>query len=403
MFNHSISLNPADKIVLLVAKLSIQQPEIDEIDNCLSKITDWEAFTIQIIKRGMAGLFFNKITQFKNKDLIPADNLLLIEQAYLRTVNRSVLLLGHFSIIVAELQKADIEVIALKGVYLSENLYKEIGLRQFSDIDILIPVPKAHQAVQILQKLGYNYKESVPVSDFIRAKEDKVHLPPMYLNGVSVELHIKLHSANQPYEMNIDRVFATRIPVEINGSKLFALDFMHQLIHITLHTHKHFDEGNVNFTSFTDIVNLINSLPEDFYWSSFVTLCDLYNATETVFKYLILIQQFYSINVIPEDNLDKYSSKVDDKIRTQFVRYIQGYKYVETSTTAIPGHINSLRMLKNPLDIAKYLIDIFFPPKKFMIEKYAIKNHKLYVFYYPYRYLTIFSGLWQIFTKKTKT
>ena len=154
MFNHSISLNPADKIVLLVAKLSIQQPEIDEIDNCLSKITDWEAFTIQIIKRGMAGLFFNKITQFKNKDLIPADNLLLIEQAYLRTVNRSVLLLGHFSIIVAELQKADIEVIALKGVYLSENLYKEIGLRQFSDIDILIPVPKAHQAVQILQKLA---------------------------------------------------------------------------------------------------------------------------------------------------------------------------------------------------------------------------------------------------------
>jgi hypothetical protein len=144
-------------------------------------------------------------------------------------------------------------------------------------------------------------------------------------------------------------------------------------------------------------------LPEDFYWSSFVTLCDLYNATETVFKYLILIQQFYSINVIPEDNLDKYSSKVDDKFRTQFVRYIQGYKYVETSTTAIPGHINSLRMLKNPLDIAKYLIDIFFPPKKFMIEKYAIKNHKLYVFYYPYRYLTIFSGLWQIFTKKTKT
>ncbi|MFZ4581305.1 MAG: nucleotidyltransferase domain-containing protein [Paludibacter sp.] len=402
MFNQSVLLNPSDRIVLLVAKLTIHQTEIDEIDNCLSKITDWDAFTIQIIKRGMAGLFQSKISQFKNKVLIPADNLLLIEQAYLRTVNRSVLLLGHFSLIVNELQKADIEVIALKGVYLCENLYSAIGLRQFSDIDILIPVTKAQQAVQILQNLGYNYKESVPVSDFIRAKEDKVHLPPMYLNGVSVELHIKLHSANQPYKVNIERVFATRIPVKVNGNEVFALDFMHQLIHITLHTHKHFDEGNVNFTSFTDIVNLINSLPDDFYWSSFIKLCDAYKATQTIFKYLILIQQFYSIHVIPDELLTKYSSKVDDKFKTQFIRYLQGYKYVETATTAIPGHINSLRMLKNPMEIANYLIDLFFPPKKFMIDKYAIKNEKLYIFYYPYRYLTIFSGLWQILIQKLK-
>lgn len=398
----SVPLNQSDRLVLLATKLIVQPADIAEMDACLLQINEWETFTIQLIKRGIAGLFYAKRFLLQNYHLIPADKTLLIEQAYLRTVNRSLLLYGHFSAIVTELQKADIEIIALKGIYLSENLYREIGLRQFSDIDILVPVNKSTQAVEILHKLGYTYQESVPVSDFIRQKEDKVHLPPMILNGVSVELHLKLHSANQPYQMNIERVFATKIPAKINDKDVYALDYMHQLIHITLHTHKHFEEGNVNFSSFSDIVNLLITMPEDFYWNSFITLCDLYKGTNIIFGYLILVTDFYKIDVIPTEIRNKYSKYCSIIQKNRFVNYLQGYKYVEIAKTAIPGHINSLRLLKNPMEILMYLKDLFFPGKAFMIEKYNIKNENWYVLYYPYRYLTIFSGLWHILTKKSK-
>jgi hypothetical protein len=178
---------------------------------------------------------------------------------------------------------------------------------------------------------------------------------------------------------------------------------MHQLIHIAVHTHKHFEEGNVNFSSFLDLANLIDTVPDDFYSKSFEKLCEAYGVTEIVFRYLLLVHEFFQLNKIPIAILDKYSKYLKIKHKNKFILYLQGYKYTEPAKTAIPGHINNLRLLSNSKDIIKYLIDLFFPPKAFMIDKYNIRNEKLYLLYYPYRYLTVFSGLWHIISKKLKT
>jgi len=401
--NSIITLTPTDKFILNVSRVTMHGRDLAAADAYLSQITDWHAFAVQVIKRGVAGFVVKKLPLLRNKSSIPDAIFLLIEQAYLRTINRSILLFGHFSTVVTALQHAEIEVIALKGVYLSEQLYPEIGLRQFSDIDVLIPANKALQAVDILLKLGYKYEESVPVSDYIRQKSDFVHLPPMILNGVSVELHVKLHQAGLKYNIQIDRVFATKISAHINGISVFALDEMHQLLHIALHAHKHFEEGNVNFNSFFDLANLLDSLPADFYWKSFDKLCSLYNAENIVYRYIILVQEFFEINVVSSEYLNKYTKVVREKHRAKFIMYLQGFKYTEPAKTAIPGHITNLRLLTSPKEKVKYLIDLFFPPKRFMLDKYKIKNEKLYLLYYPYRYLTIFSGLWHIISKKLKT
>jgi hypothetical protein len=399
----TISLSPTDILILLVSKLRATTKDLAEIDACLLQISDWDAFAVQVIKRGVSGFVVKKMPLLNNKNLIPNEIFLLIEQAYLRTVNRSVWLFGHFSNVVNALQNAEIEVVALKGVYLSEYLYTEIGLRQFSDIDLLIRPDKTLKAVEILQSLGYRYQEAIPVSDFIRQKSDYVHLPPMILNGVSIELHVKLHRGGEKYNVNIDRIFATKIPALINGNEVFALDTMHQLIHIAVHAHKHFEEGNINFSSFLDLANLVDSVPEDFYSKSFEKLCEAYGVTEIVFRYLLLVHEFFQLNKIPTAVLDKYSKCVKEKHKNKFIMYLQGYKYTEPAKTAIPGHINNLRLLSSPKEIAKYLFDLFFPPKSFMIDKYSIRNKKLYLLYYPYRYITIFSGLWHIISKKLRT
>ncbi len=403
-FKHSnISLSPTDKLILLVSKLRASAHDMAEIDACLLQISDWDAFAVQVIKRGVSGFVVKKMPLLKNKSLIPNEIFLQIEQAYLFTMNRSLLLFGHFSNVVNALHSAEIEVVALKGIYLSEHLYEEIGLRQFSDIDLLIRPDKTLKAVEILQSLGYRYQEAIPVSDFIRQKSDYVHLPPMVLNGVSIELHVKLHRGGEKYNVNVDRVFATKIPAVINGSNVFALDTMHQLIHIAVHAHKHFEEGNINFSSFLDLANLVDTVQDDFYSKSFEKLCEAYGVTEIVFRYLLLVHEFFQMNKIPLNILDKYSKCVKIKHKNKFILYLQGYKYTEPAKTAIPGHINNLRLLSSPKDIAKYLIHLFFPPKNFMMDKYNIRNEKLYLLYYPYRYITIFSGLWHIISKKLNT
>ncbi len=404
IFKHKATLlRPSDKVILLVSKLISTENDIAKIDALLPQINNWDAFAVQVVKRGVAGFFINKLDQFKNKKLIPNEIIFQIEQSYLQTINRSILLLGHYSNAANALQSHEIDVIALKGIYLTEHLYLKIGLRQFSDIDILIRPNNAQKAVEILKSLGYRYRKSVPVSDYIREKSDFVHLPPMSLNGVSIELHIKLHREVEKFKMNMDRVFASKISANINGNEGYALDTPHQIIHVALHAHKHFEEGNVNFTSFIDLANLLDTLPNDFYWKSFEKLCEAYKATDIVFRYILMVSEFFELESIPEIILKKYAGKIKTKHKRKFILYLQGYKYTEPSKTAIPGHLNNLQLLSDPKDIAKYLIDLFFPSKKFMVEKYDIKNQKLFLLYYPFRYLTIISGLWHIISKKLKT
>lgn len=397
-----IPITPSDTLILLISKIRTSTADLEKIDACMLQISDWDSFAVQVIKRGVSGFLIKKLPLLKNRSCIPEYVFTQIQQAYLQTVNRSVLLFGHFSNVINTLQRADIEVIALKGLYLSEHLYHEIGLRQFSDIDVLIRPDKTLKAVEILQALGYKYKQVVPVSDFIRQKSDYVHLPPMILNGVSIELHVKLHRGGEKYNVNIDRVFTTKIPASINGSEVYALDTMHQLIHIAVHAHKHFEEGNVNFSSFMDLANLVDTIPDDFYSKSFEKLCKVYGVTEIVFRYLLLVHEFFQLDKIPEAILSKYSKHITSKHKKLFVRYLQGYKYSEPAKTAIPGHITNLRLLSGSKEKSKYLFDLFFPPKSFMVDKYNIQNQKLYLLYYPYRYLTIFSGLWHIISKKLK-
>jgi len=404
IFKHKPTfLTPSDKVILLVSKLITTENDIAKIDALLAQISNWDAFAVQVVKRGVSGFFMNKLALIKSKNLIPNEIIFQIEQSYLHTINRSILLLGHYSNVVNALQSHDIEVIALKGIYLTEHLYAKIGLRQFSDIDLLIRPNEALKAVEILKSLGYSYRQSVPVSDYIREKSDFVHLPPMSLNGVSIELHVKLHRAGEKFKMNLDRVFASKTVANINGNEAYALDSHHQIIHVALHAHKHFEEGNINFTSFIDLANLLDTLPKDFYWKSFEKLCDAYTATDIVFRYILMVNEFFQLENTPEIILKKYAGKLKTKHKHKFILFLQGYKYTEPSKTAIPGHFNNLRLLSEPKEIAKYLIDLFFPPKKFMVEKYNIKNQKLYLLYYPFRYLTIFSGLWHIISKKLKT
>lgn len=396
-------IDASDQLVLLASKLILSESELQLMNNLLCQIEDVDALTVQIIKRGVAGLFLKKLPLLSNKSAINEQSLLLIEQAYLRTINRSVLLFGHFSKISQRFRNENIDIVALKGVYLAENLYKEIGLRQFSDIDLLIRENDSEKAVEILKILGYRYTETIPVSDFIRSKSDFVHLPPMYNNGISVELHIKLHKGSEKYGVNIEKAFATAVHANVNTENVLALNNFHQIIHIALHTHKHFEEGNVNFTSFSDLVNLLLTLAPEFDWQAFEKQCDEYNATGIVFRYLLLVSEFYNLSVMPDFYSNKYKSELTDSIRKCFVRFLKGYKYIEQAKTAIPGHINNLRLIKSPVDFAQYIFDLLFPPKNFMIDKYAIKNQKLYLLYYPYRYLTVFSGLWHIIHKKLKT
>ena len=260
-----MQLKAEDKIILSSVKINPSSTELEQIDSLIPLIQDWDYLISTIIDRGIGPLFYKKLPHLTNSSLFPHTVKTKLQQVYYKTFSRSSILYDHFQKIAEAFVSHNIPVIALKGIYLSEWLYQDIGLRQFSDIDLLVKEEDGEKCLKILSNLGYKPSE-ISLSELVLSKFELIHYPAMILDGVSVEIHIKLHSDTEKYNLLVPDLWKNAVPTTINGINVFTLNTYDLLIHLCLHLDKHFQTGHVQFTCFNDITNLLERVSETLNW-----------------------------------------------------------------------------------------------------------------------------------------
>jgi hypothetical protein len=382
-------MRPDHQLILATAPLHPTEAELKAIDALISQVEDWQALSLLLIDRGTAPLLYRKLPHLKNAALIPAQTQELLRKAYYKTVSRNARIYEEFKGLSAELQAQNIPFITLKGICMSEWLYEDTGLRQMSDIDILVQEKDGHRCLEILKQAGYQTIQDYTVDEFVDMKSQN-HFNPLFRNGVMVEIHIRLQNTREIYQQNLKEVWRDAVPVIINGVQTLRLELSDMLIHACLHLDKHFVTSHVQFTSFNDIVNLIREVEsqkskvesqeqrlitveiEDF-WERFEAKCIQYNFADTVFAYLVLVTHYYKAPM-PQYLVDKYSLLLTEEVKNRFENFLAGTgnefigRGAPQSGTAT--HILHLKQLKNPFDFLRYVKGVVFPGKEFMIEKY---------------------------------
>jgi len=376
------------RLILSSIKIKPTPAEIDRINSLIPLINDWEYLIKTITDRGIGPLLFNKLPQLSNSSLIPEAIKIKLQQVYYKTISRSMVLYDHFRKIAEAFTSLDIPVIALKGIYLSEWLYQDIGLRQFSDIDLLVKEEDGGKCLAVLQEMGYKPCDS-SVTKFIGSKTEIIHYTPMVFNAVSVEIHIKLHRKTESYDLNVNELWKNAIPVTVNKIPVFALNTNDLLIHLCIHLDKHFRGSNVQFTCFNDITNILEKFATKIDWNEFTEACRLYKCEEVVFKYLILTNKYINATV-PNELILKYNFLLTEKDELLFCKYLSGFI---GDFSAVPIHFANLKQIDAFSDQLRYVRDLLFPPKSFMILKYKIRKNTFVPFYYPYRYFIGLKGI----------
>ncbi|MDO9155186.1 MAG: nucleotidyltransferase family protein [Paludibacter sp.] len=395
-------LTPSDQLILSSVKINPDQADLDILNALIPQIGDWDNLTKNITDRGIGPLFFKKLPLLSNSVLIPGPALSKLQQVYFRTLSRSMVLYDAFSKVAKALTADGIQVVALKGIYLSEHLYKDIGLRQFSDIDLLVKIEDGEKCLEILAGLGYQStcrksKSDDSLSKLIQRDPEFVHYPPMVNNDVSVEIHIKLHLKNKNYDLKVEEFIESAIPVTINKIQVHALHLYDLIIHLCIHLDKHFFRGQVQFTGFIDIANLLYVNKNNIDWSAFKTRCRKNKGEKTVFKYLLLTHKYFNAP-IPETLCKKYAYLLSEDVENLFYVYLHGFKG-SFSSTSIPVHWQNIRKTKSFGQKLKYLLLVIFPPKEFMLQSYSIKKPRFFRLYYPYRYWIGLKGLFKLIIK----
>lgn len=391
-----VRLTPEDKLVLSCVKLNPNETEYEELNQLICKIENWNKFLINIIERGVSPLLYVKLVKLPNSHKIPKFVIQKLKKTYYLTINRSVKLQDSFRIIAEAFNFADIPIIALKGVYLSEWLYKDIGLRQFSDIDLLIREEDNIKCFSLLDDLGFFCYDGIE-SEHINGQEDLMHYKPrLNKQGVCVELHIKIHHNNVKYNFPVEKLWQSSTKGLINGVEISVLEFNDNLIYLTLHLDKHFKNGHVQFTCFNDIVNILTECADEINWTHLNETCKKYNCNEIVFMYFILVEKYFNV-LIPNYIHNEYKTLLEIKTEKIFLKYLRGYSSYQTTHLE---HIANLKSKQSVIGRLKYIIDVIFPSKSFMIEKYNINNHYFVLLYYPYRYYVGIRGLFFLLSGK---
>ena len=365
-------LSVENRLILSCIKLCPNQDELEQINGLISQVQDWDYFIHTIIDRGIGPLLYKKLPFLTNSSIIPETVKTSLQQIYFKTFSRSTILYEHFQKVAKAFTSHNIPVIALKGIYLSEWLYQDIGMRQFSDIDLLVKEENAESCLYILEELGYKKNSVGQLSEIVLSQfqKDIVHYSPMISNGVSIELHIKLHSKHEKYNLNGLELWKNAISSTINGVIVQALNATDLLIYLCLHLDKHFKVGPVQFTCFNDITNLLENLSGSLNWNEFTEACRLYNCEEVVYKYLVMVNTYMNA-AVPADIIQKYSTLLTEKDEQLFIKYLKGDVGAEIT---LSSHFKYLKNVSSLSDRVRYVWGVLFPSRAFMVQKYGLQT-----------------------------
>lgn len=380
-------LEPGEQLMLSAIRLYPNLQQTDKTNQLILNVKDWKIFQEQIMQRGMGPLFYKKLDSLSNKDHIPPQIRESLKQNYFRTLSRSMLLYAHFKEIASRFEKEGLAFIPLKGVFLSDTLYKDIALRQFSDMDLLVHPEDGPKALLVLNDIGFRAAVDLQ-SELIKSFVEVIHYMPMIRKDVSVEIHIKLHTRKAEYFVDPEKIWAKSVPEMFQGQKINRMHPYDMLIHLCVHLDKHFLYSTLQFTCYNDVVNWTEHIQSELNWNDFIDRCKEFKAEEAVFRHLIIAREYYDLK-LPENIYSKYKYLLDKKCRKLFVYHLRGKKVL---TSAVDTHLGNMNQIDN-LSKIKYFFDVVFPKAGFMIGTYKIRHRWMVPFYYPYRHWIGLRGL----------
>ncbi len=381
-------------------------PEIDALQQTITNIDDWATACDKLIKKGVAPLFLELLE--KNPELVEGDEkqeeesgemadgrkrvprevVAKLKQAYLKTFSRSVLLYDTFREIAEGLNAKGIKAVALKGVYLAEHLYPKIGLRQFSDIDLLFRKEDVEAALEVFGALGF-VLEKQAFSENVSQIHESAHLPHLMRRGVSVELHTRLHGPFNEYDLPEMELFDRAVPVTINSQAFHVFELHDLFLHLCIHLDKHVNSTHVQFYSFADIGRILTKHAMELNWDTLMRRSKAYGCEKALINQLSICKDLFNAPLPTEIN-EGLTDWRDPALVNRLIDHLDN-KIVNTPATQT--HIKYIKRIKQPYQKFLYLIEIIFPSKRILIRAYKIRHQKFFWLWYPYRWWIGFKGL----------
>jgi Uncharacterised nucleotidyltransferase len=225
--------------ILIKCASSLARPTLTRFPELARESVDWQLLTALAQAHGVLPLVATVLQDVEER-LVPPETLGAVRERQrshmlftLRLTAALFQLLDHFA-------AADIETLVTKGPSLSFRCYGDPGLREYTDLDLIIRSRDALRASEAMIALGFEPK--VPLKAIQAGKFPGEYVFRQPDSKLTAEFHTERTFRYHPRPLSTEALFGRGARVTFDGHDVPALATEDELLLICIHGAKHFWE-----------------------------------------------------------------------------------------------------------------------------------------------------------------
>src|SRR3989338_9521487 len=339
-----------EELLVTVSRLHLEDKDRDKISKLCKEPLNWDYFLKRAGEEGVDSLLYYHL---KNKAILN----LIQDQHYIKKLSAkyyynltsNIHLLDEFYNILKRLNKIGIEVILLKGVFLIDKVYRNIGLRPLSDVDVLVKKDTLPQIMKEMSDEGYDI---TPHGHLGYLKDGK------FPTVIDFHWDIWFPETNDIWARCVGQA----------SGDMQALTLDNEDVLICLSTHQSINHGMHKLIWLCDIHEFIRKYRDSIDWKIFIRRVKDYN---------IEIPLYYTLSHTDKLLRTGIPSDVLEELKPLKSNYFKARTFNKTTTnhyTVDVGHILYLILLKGFRKRVTYLLRYVFPEKSFIEKRYSMSS-----------------------------
>ncbi|MCJ7784188.1 MAG: nucleotidyltransferase family protein [Desulfobacterales bacterium] len=259
-----MGIRPEAELLLRSTRAHLDLEETDRIGSLLQKELDWVYLKEMALRHGLMPILYQRLKSHAPNS-IPRSILTQWRDHSLSSATRSLVMTEEL-LSLLELFKAEgIPTIPYKGPALAASLYKDLTIRPFNDLDILIKRKDIFKAKDLMTSLGYQSHFQLTPTQASAFLKSKYEFPLTHRNGwLTVELKWNLVEDFFSFPLDQEGLWKRLQHISIDGKEILTFSPEDLLIILCMHGTTHLW---ANLIWICDIAQLIN-VHKDLNWES---------------------------------------------------------------------------------------------------------------------------------------
>lgn len=228
------------QLLLCCARTGLSKDNQDKIRKLASNDLNWE-YLLQMSKsHGLAPLLYYHLHQTDHDHQIPQSIMNQLHDIYYGNLARNIPLSYELDKILNVFEKKGIPVVILRGLSLAQTIYKNIGLRVATDIDLLVQKKDLSRVAKTLLELEFTPPQFGLLTDEYSAElcfAKQTAAGSKYLGSVYIDVHQDITSSIRLKEIiktDTERVITRARLIRTNSANMLVMVPEDLVLHLTL-------------------------------------------------------------------------------------------------------------------------------------------------------------------------